>query len=52
MPNAAYFRAQAETCRRLAASTSDADAKESLAAMALDFEGEAGKLEEVPPIAD
>jgi hypothetical protein len=45
VPDAAYFRKQAVTCRKLARTILDQDAKTSLAAMAREYDGQAEKLE-------
>jgi len=45
MPDATYFRNQAATCRRLAGTILDADAKKSLETMAQEYDRQAAQLE-------
>ncbi len=45
MPDAAYFRKQAETCRKLAGTLLDKEAAATLRGMAADYERQATKLE-------
>jgi hypothetical protein len=47
--DAAYYRAKAEQCRRLARQVSEDDVRKALLDLAREFEGEAATIEAPPP---